>query len=88
MKLKYEFSMTDTGDRKIAVAVGDGSENIRGFLKMNHTAASIFEKMRNEISLPDLIALMREEYPEETPENVAQVVCGFLEKLTAAGFVE
>ncbi len=88
MKLKYEFIVNEIADQKVAVAVGEGLEKFNGFLKMNDTGASIFEKLKNDISEADLISAMAKEYPEETNETVTECVKEFVGKLIDAGLVE
>ena len=88
MKLKYRFAITDMGKQKIAVAVGEGAESFRGFLKLNDAGASILEKLLDGMSFPELLSQMEREYPEESPEYVTAVVRDFLERLAAAGLAE
>ncbi len=87
MKLKFDFIINDIADQKVAVAVGEGLEQFNGFLKMNDTGASIFEKLKNDISREELIAAMQKEYPEETEDSVAECVDGFVAKLSEAGLI-
>jgi len=88
MKLKYQFVINEIADQKVAVAVGDGLEQFNGFLKMNDTGASIFDKLTEDISEEALIEAMAKEYPEETVETVSECVKGFVSKLVEAGLVE
>lgn len=87
MKLKFEFVINEIADQKVAVAVGEGLEQFNGFLKMNDTGVSIFEKLKNDISEEDLISAMAKEYPEETLESVTECVKEFVAKLIDAGLV-
>ncbi len=88
MKLKFEFVVNDIADQKVAVAVGEGLEEFNGFLKMNDTGASILEKLKNDITMDELISAMAKEYPEETNETVTDCVKEFVGKLTDAGLIE
>lgn len=88
MKLKFEFVVNEIADQKVAVAVGEGLTQFNGFLKMNDTGASIFEKLQNDISEEDLIAAMAKENPDETIDSVSACVKEFVGKLIDAGLVE
>lgn len=88
MKLKYNFVINEIADQKVAVATGDGIEKFNGFIKMNDTGASIFEKLKNDISLEDLISAVAKEYPEETNDTVTECVNDFVNKLIKAGILE
>ncbi len=87
MKLKFEFVINEIADQKVAVAVGEGLEHFNGFLKMNGTGASIFEKLKNDISEEELVSAMAKEYPEETVESITDCVKEFVAKLIDAGLV-
>ena len=87
MKLKFDFVINEIADQKVAVAVGEGLEEFNGFLKMNDTGVSIFEKLKNDISEEELISAMAKEYPEETMEAVTECVKEFVAKLIDAGLV-
>ena len=88
MKLKYDFVVNEVADQFVAVAVGDGLSEFNGFVKMNDTGASIFEKLKEEISMEDLIALMAKEYPDETIETVTECVTGFVDGLKEKGIID
>ena len=88
MKLKYEFIINEIADQRVAVAVGEGLTKFNGFLKMNDVGAAIFSKLKDDISMEDLIANMSKEYPDEPIETVDKCVKEFVEKLKGAGVVE
>ncbi|MBR6509958.1 MAG: PqqD family protein [Clostridia bacterium] len=81
MKLKYDFIVNEVADQFVAVAVGDALSEFNGFVKMNDVGASIFDKLKNDISMEDLIALMAKEYPDETVETITDCVTGFIDGL-------
>ena len=88
MKLKYEFVINEIADQRVAIAIGEGLEHFNGFLKMNDVGASIFEKLKNDISEADLISAMQKENPDETLDTVTECVKEFTGKLIEAGLVE
>ncbi len=87
MKLKYNFVTNEVADNIVAVAVGDDMTNFNGFIKMNNTGAEIFDLLKDDISMEDLIAKMAVLYPEETSDNVKQTVEDFVNQLIEAGVV-
>ena len=88
MKLKYDVFVSEMGENFVGVVVGSGIRQHRGLLKMNATGASILEKLREEITMEELVDKMAKEYTEETVETVSEVVRGFVEKLKDAELVE
>lgn len=87
MKLKFEFIVNEIADQKVAVAVGEGLEQFNGFLKMDNTGASIFEKLKNDISMDELVDAMSKEFPDEPAESVRECVSEFVGKLESAGLI-
>ena len=62
MKLKYDFLLRDVGDRVVAVAVGEGSENFQGIINMNRSSRVIFELLRKETTEDEILAKLMEQY--------------------------
>lgn len=87
MKLKYDFIINELADTKVAVAVGEGLTKFNGFLKMNDVGASIFSKLKNDITIDELIAQMSAEYPDEPAETVDKCVKEFVDKLKGADLI-
>ncbi len=88
MKLKYNFVTNEVADNIVAVAVGEDMSKFNGFIKMNQTGAEIFELLKNDISMDDLIAEMQKLYPDETLEIVTETVESFVQQLKESGVVE
>lgn len=88
MKLKYNFVTNEVADQIVAVAVGDDLEKFNGFIKMNKTGAEIFDLLKNDISMDDLVAEMAKLYPDETKETVVETVKGFVEQLKNSCVIE
>lgn len=87
MKLNYNFVTNEVADKIVAVAVGDDMGKFNGFIKMNKTGAEIFALLKEEISMEDLVAEMAKLYPEETLDEVKEVVEGFVNELKREGVV-
>lgn len=88
MKLKYQFIINEVADQMVAVAVGDDMEQFNGFIKMNDIGAQIFELLKNEITLDEIIAEMLKKHPEATEEEARETITDFTNKLIEQGVVE
>ena len=88
MKLKYNFVLNPVADKIVAVAVGDDLNQFNGFIKMNDTGAEIFEILKNDVELDEVIKLMLEKHPESNLEEATEVVTEFVNQLKEAGVVE
>jgi len=81
MKLKYNFMVNEVAGQFVAVAVGDGVEDFSGFVKMNDIGAEIFEILKEDVTVDEVIAKMLEKHPESNLEEATEVVNGFIAKL-------
>lgn len=88
MKLKYNFVVNQVADKMVAVAVGDDLAKFNGFIKMNDIGAEIFQILKNDVTLDEVVAQMLKKHPESTLEEVTEVVTDFVEKLKAEGIIE
>jgi len=88
MKLRYNFVTNEVADKIVAVAIGDDMAKFNGFIKMNKTGAEIFNFLKDEISMENLIAEMAKLYPEETEATVTEVVEGFVAELEKSSVLE
>ena len=87
MKLKYQFIVNEVAGQFVAVAIGDGVEEFGGFIKMNDIGAEIFEILKEEVSVDEIINKMLEKHPESNLEEATEVVNGFVDTLKAEGVV-
>ena len=88
MKLKYEFVVNEVADKMVAVAVGGDLDQFNGFIKMNDIGAEIFEILKNDVTIEEIVKLMLEKHPESTEEEAVEAVTGFVEELKKSGVVE
>ena len=88
MKLRYQFTETETSDGIIAFTAGKDMEGFHGFLKMNPVGAAIFHALAAEISDTELTDKIRALYPEQSADQVTRTVRAFTGKLRAAGLLE
>ena len=87
MKLKYNFVTNEVADKIVAVAVGSDLDQFNGFIKMNDIGAEIFEILKNDVTLDEIIDKMCEKHPESTREEAVEAVTGFVEELKKNGVV-
>lgn len=88
MKLKYEFVVNEVADKMVAVAVGGDLEQFNGFIKMNDIGAEIFDILKDDVTLDEIVDKMCEKHPESTREEAVEAVTGFVEELKKSGVVE
>lgn len=88
MKLKYQFVVNQVAEQYVAVAVGAGLEEFNGFIKMNDVGADIFELLKNDITLDEIISEMLKKYPDATEDEARETITQFTDKLIAQGVVE
>lgn len=56
MKLKYNFENMELDDLIVAVPVGEGVQEFRGVVKLNESAAEIFELIKTETNENAVVA--------------------------------
>ena len=88
MKLKYEFVVNQVADNMVAVPVGDGLENFNGFVKMNDIGAEIFEILKEDVTLEEIVEKMLKKHPEATKEEALETVTEFTEQLKKEGILD
>ena len=88
MKLKYNFVTNEVADKIVAVAVGGDLENFNGFIKMNDIGAEIFEILKNDVTIEEIIKIMLEKHPESNEQEALETVTDFVTKLQEEGVIE
>ena len=88
MKLKYNFVVNKVVDKYVAVAVGDDLEKFNGFVKMNSIGAEIFDMLKEDITVEQVVDAMAEKHPDAEIEDVKSTVTGFIEKLKDSEIIE
>ena len=88
MKLKYNFVTNQVADSIVAVVVGEDMGKFNGFIKLNETGAQIFNLLKEDITMEELISEMAKLYPDETAETVKETVENFVGELLKAGVAE
>ena len=88
MKLKYNFVVNQVAENTVAVAVGDDVTKFNGFIKMNDTGAEIFNLLKKDISMEELVSEMIKLYPEDDADKIRASVEDFVGKLKASEVLE
>ena len=87
MKLKYDFVTMEMEGKTVAVAVGDDASKFHGMLRLNDTAACIFQLLHTDVSLEMIVEAMKNEY--DAPETeLRRYVEKYIQSLADAGLLE
>lgn len=87
MKLKKGIILTDVSDKKVLVDSGASGECFQGIIKLNDSAAMLAEKLKEEVTLAELVKTLTEEYgiSEEIAKSDITV---FLDQLRETNMLE
>ncbi len=87
MKLKYNFIVNEVAGKMVAVAVGDDLNEFNGFVKMNDIGAEIFDILKNDVTVEEIVKIMLEKHPDASEEEAKETVIGFTDKLKESGII-
>lgn len=87
MKLKYNFVTNEVADKIVAVAVGSDLDQFNGFIKMNDIGAEIFDILKDDVTIDEIVDKMCEKHPESTRDEAVEAVTGFVEELKKNGVI-
>ncbi len=87
MKIKDGFVLRQVMGNYVAVAVGEQSKNFRGMIKLNSTAADIWQYIEKGFSESEICDALYEKYDVDR-ERVTTDVKRTLELLQSQGLVE
>ena len=62
MRLKYTFEMMELDDQLIAIPISDNTEEFKAVIKLNETAAFLFDLLKNEMTEMDIVNAVCREY--------------------------
>jgi len=62
MHLRYQYETMKIVDMVVAVPVGDGTENVKSILKLNRTAATIFDFLKEETSEEQIVETLMKQF--------------------------
>jgi len=87
VKIKQGFVLRKVMDNFVVVAVGDASKSFRGMIKLNATAADVWQLLENGCSEEQICDSMLEKYNVER-ERLASDVKAILSQFAHQGFLE
>ncbi len=87
MQLKYNFIINEVAGTLVAVAVGDNAAEFNGFVKLNDTAAFLFDLLNEETAVEKIVSAMKQEYDGADEAEIRGVVEGFLAELKENGLL-
>lgn len=87
MKLKYEWVVTEMGDEQVAVPVGDRADEFHGMIRLNGSAAEIFQLLLQDTTVENMLDELQKKY-DSTREELMEMVLPFIVKLIREGVVE
>lgn len=85
MKLKYNFETMEMDDQVVAIPVGDDAgTDFRGIVKLNESGAVIFDLLREETTVEEVVEALAKDY--DTPkEEIRRHVREFVDYLAGQG---
>ena len=87
MKLKYVFETVEMDDQIVAVPIANGDNGFIGVIKMNETAAFIFNCLSEDTTEEAIVAQLLKEYDAQ-PEELANYVHSYIEQLREKDILE
>lgn len=88
MKLKYNFVTNEVAGKIVAVAVGDDMEKFNGFIKMNDISAYIFNMLKDDVTVDEIVTAMQKDYPDATEQEIRENVEGFIAELKKSDVID
>ena len=87
LKLKYDFIINEVAGQLVAVAVNEGMNEFNGFIKMNDIGAEIFEILKEDVTLEQVIEKMLSKHPEATEEEARDTISNFISELKKSNLI-
>ena len=78
----------EVADKIVAVAVGDDLSRFNGFIKMNETGAYIFNMLKNDVTVDEIVSAMQKDYEDATETEIRETVEEFIGELKKAEVLE
>ena len=87
MKIKKGYVIRKVMGNNVVIATGEASRNFHGMVKLNDTAAEMWEYISRGMSKDEIVQSMLEKYDVEE-ETLRHDLDTILETLVSQGFVE
>lgn len=86
MRLKHAFETMKLDDQIVAIPVGEGATEYHGVIKLNETAAFIFELLKQESTEESIIDALEKEY-DVSRDIVTKDVQNYITMFREKGFL-
>ncbi len=86
MKLKCTFAISEVAGQTVAVPVDNGYGE-QSIIKTNETGAFILNLLKDDITIPQIIAKIKEEFEVESQEALENTVNKFIDSLKSADLI-
>ena len=87
MKIKDSYILRQVGTDTIVVPVGQASRDFHGMIKLNQTAADIWDGIRSGLEETQIINRLCEKY-EVDDQTAGEAVRSMIQKMQDAGILE
>ena len=87
MKLKYQFEFMEMDDKIVAVPIGEGADDFHGVIKLNDSAAAIFELLTQDTTAEAVVDALAQKYDTPRAELTA-FVTKYITELQAEGLLD
>ena len=86
MRLKKEFETVNLDNHVIAVPVGEDADSYHGVLRMNDTALYIFNLLREDVTVEEIVGKLTERY-DASPETIRSDVENYINQFVERGIL-
>ncbi len=87
MRLNGKYKLRKVSDTYVVVKLGGSELNLSKLITVNETGAFIFEKLKNDISMDELVAAIVAEYDIDE-EGARKAADTYVDKLVELGVAE
>ena len=88
MKIKEGMILSEVGDAYVAVPVGKSAEDFNGIVRLNKSAAEIWQKIEAGMTPDEIAAKLADDYNNLDPASAKEAVNSVIEPLIVAGLLE
>lgn len=87
MKAKKDYILRKVGKQYVLVATGRSSREFHGMIRLDESAAYVFELLKKETTQEELVSALMSKYPVEEAEARSDIE-SFIAVLKEAGALE
>ena len=87
MKIKTDYILRKVGRQYVVAATGQSSREFHGMIRLNESAAWVFDLLKNEVTEQELVEALMAEYKVDEAE-AREDISAFISTLKEAGALE